>query len=149
VGQGDTIRAVAAQLKSEGWSVHFVCVPNTPHVGVIPIPCNGASAKQRYPDVLASNDRTTKFVEVEPGLNENSATDLETRFSEMLAALNDPPTWQLWRDHVVATSKKPMPQTFLPECDLVICTKGGLSPTLVTRLQQKGIRVLPTSKYTP
>lgn len=118
-GQGATIREVAAALREAGWNVLFICVPNTPHVGVIPIPTSGI-ARQRYTDIVASKGSTIRLVEVEVSLNEGIAEDIATRLSEQRSALQRPTTWQEWSARVTASTGTSLPIKPDIECLLVV-----------------------------
>ena len=118
-GQGATIREVAACLREAGWTILFVCVPNTPHVGVIPIPTSGI-ARQRYTDIVAVRGSTIRLVEVEISLNERVAEDIAARLSEQRSALQRPATWLEWSSRVRASTGAALPTTPEFECSLVV-----------------------------
>ncbi len=86
-GQGATIGLIAEALESNGWTVVFVCVPNTPHIGVVPIPIEGGSSNQRYPDVLSFRDGVLRLTEVEITLSEDVVEKTILRFDEQITAL--------------------------------------------------------------
>jgi len=118
-GQGTAIREIAEWLRSNDWTVLFVCVPNTPHVGVIPIPTDGL-AKQRYTDVVAVKGSILKLIEVEIALNEKVAEDIAARLSEQRLALRRPNTWREWSSRVAASTGARLPTSPTIECELVV-----------------------------
>jgi hypothetical protein len=151
-GQGSTIKAVARELESSGWSVVYVCIPNTPHVGVVPITIKDGSAEQRYPDIVAYRDQITKIVEVEMGLTENVLYDIQTRFQEMVEALEDLEAWDTWRQHIHKVTGHSLPIGFEPECELVVCapTSNAQIPDpipLVTSRIETMVVVVPAKEY--
>ena len=147
-GQGDTIRRIARVLTESGWDVVFVCVPNTPHVAVVPIPVKNGSAKQRYPDIAAYRGDITRLLEVEMSLTEGVANDIQERFTEFIGALRDPQCWCTWREHVKSQTRHVLPKNFVPRCDLVVCR--NLKPDqqrYVEILRRVNIRVSNASSF--
>lgn len=119
-GQGAAIREIATWLKHNKWIILFVCVPNTPHLGVIPIPTDGV-AKQRYPDIAAIKGSTLKLIEVEITVNDSVAEDIAGRLSQQRIALQRPNTWREWSSRVAASGGYKLPdETPVIECELVV-----------------------------
>jgi hypothetical protein len=118
-GQGASIRKVAEILKQKGWAVLFVCVPNTPHVGVIPIPTTGP-ARQRYTDIAALKGSALRLIEVEISLTEKVAEDISFRLSEQRAALSRRATWLEWSSRLTASTGQLMPHRPIIECELCV-----------------------------
>ena len=95
--QGDVTRKYANSLTLDGWSVAYVCIPNTAHIGVVPIPTAHGSSKQRYPDIVALKGNRLLIVEVEISLNEYVYEDITLRFSEMNYSLSNEDLFLNWR----------------------------------------------------
>lgn len=121
VPQGEVTRAVSRLLQAAGWRVVYSCVPNTPHIGVIPIPTPSGSARQRYPDILATDGEVVRLVEIEPRLTRGVATNIIERLGEQVTALSGDEVWEPWRRHVERSHGVLMPPHFVPRADLVIC----------------------------
>ncbi|MCI0565157.1 MAG: hypothetical protein MN733_42365, partial [Nitrososphaera sp.] len=135
-----------AFLNTNGWTIVYVCVPNTPHVNVVPIPIASGS-KQRYPDIVAFRGQITKLVEVEMKLNSNVAENIQIRFDEAVAALSDQHAWENWRQHIHRVTGLLLPHRFVPECDLVLCKPPGPKQSkLVAALQEASINVVVPDK---
>ena len=83
-GQGSTTLEIGDRLRKNGWNIVFLCIPNTAHLKVIPIPTQRGGSKQRYPDIVAYRDGVTRFIEVEMNLNQSVANDLIERFSDFI-----------------------------------------------------------------
>src|SRR5690242_13591863 len=64
-GQGEVVQSIVHTLTANGWRVAFSCLPNTAHVNVVPIPLRHRTAKQRYPDIVATNEVLVRLIEVE------------------------------------------------------------------------------------
>lgn len=139
-GQGSVTNEVAAALRRAGWRVAFACIPNAVHHGVVPISTPGGSARQRYPDVLSVGQEVTRLIEVEMRLTTPVADDIALRLEEQVIALSDPDYWEIWRRHVEEIHELPMPSTFSPLQELVICGPDS-SPdaALIQRLARSGI----------
>lgn len=151
LGQGTVTRNIAKILRKNGWTIGYICVPNTPHVGVVPIPTSvsGVGA-QRYPDVVAFNDSITLLIEVEPVLNLNVSLDIHLRFTEMITALENPTVWERWRRHVQLEAGIVLPPSFSPLCKLVVCEEVSTFDNLITAaLRNHGIRVVSFADYSP
>lgn len=147
-GQGAITRAVADLLRQNAWQVVFTCIPNTPHLNVVPIPTAQGVSKQRYPDILAYRDTITKLVEVEITLNEFVAQDIETRFGEMVRALKTPEVWKLWREKIRNDTGHDLPDVFIPQCDLVLCRKLKFTDApLIEALRRASISVSSAEQY--
>lgn len=141
-------RAIADLLRQSGWQVVFTCIPNTPHLDVVPIPTAHGASKQRYPDILAYRDAITKLVEVEISLNEFVAENIIMRFAEMTEALNMPEVWTPWREKVHRDTGHVLPDIFIPQCDLIICRKlKATDDPLVNLLRQASINVNSADQY--
>ncbi len=112
-----------------------MCVPNTAHTGVVPIPTAAGSGRQRYPDLLAIRGDVTLLVEVEPALLTSVAEHTVERFGEQVAALRDHEVWCTWREHVETIHSVTMPLRFTPRTVLVVC-----SP--VSRVQRRHVATL-------
>ncbi len=150
MGQGQAIRAAAARLKDAEWMIVFVCVPNTAHVNVVPIPTKSGASKQRYPDVVAYKGTVTRFIEVEMVLNEHVAKNIVERFSDITDSLSPLTSWKTWRDHVLHQTGHNLPHEFNPKYDLVIC--GPMSrdvQALTHSLSIEGICVSSVADFEP
>jgi hypothetical protein len=110
-GQGKTTRLYATRLTDEGWKVLFICIPNSPHVGVVPIPTSHGVSKQRYPDIAALKNDQLLLVEVEMGLSDAVSQDIVLRFNEMRQALGNPALYRSWSQRVGLVSGHEMPLT--------------------------------------
>ncbi len=147
-GQGVTISAIANALEDSGWTVVFVCVPNTPHIGVVPIPIEGGSSNQRYPDVLSFKDGVLRLTEVEITLSEDVVQKTIVRFDEQVRALKTNTIWLSWSDRVLSLTGHHLPLmcTIVPE--LVICKNIRPSQAnLIDRLASAGISVSDYSHF--
>jgi hypothetical protein len=142
-GQGKTTRKYAAQLSSDGWNILYICIPNTPHVKVVPIPTSHGVSKQRYPDIAAvSNDRIL-LAEVEMNLTEAVAQDIILRFVEMQRSLMSPELYSMWSKKVETVSKHKMPPKPMIETRLkIINGVDQRSISLAEQLQSQGILVV-------
>ena|SRR5579859_1664914 len=141
-GQGSTIRGYAGQLRDADWTVVYMCIPNTPHVGVVAIPIAGSS-KQHYPDILAFKGNVTRIVEVEIQLTAAVAEKIRQRFEEIRGALHAPGGWSIFRQHVKGTTGISLPKTFTSDCELVVCGNGkGVDKDLVTELASSNVSVV-------
>jgi hypothetical protein len=140
--QGDVIRITKQGLKEKGWNVVYTCIPNTPHVGVIPIPTPQGSSEQRYPDIVATTGPVVRIVEVEINLTEQVVLDIRTRFSEMTSALTNSSVRSQWRKNISNSSGLTVVEDFRIEKDLVVCLENipDDSP-LVRDLHSSGIDV--------
>ena len=94
--QGKVTKDYANLLSHDGWNIAYVCIPNTAHIGVVPIPTPHGTGKQRYPDIVAFKDKRLLIVEVEILLNEYVYEDISLRFSEMNYSLNDKSVFSSW-----------------------------------------------------
>ena len=142
-GQGKTTREYAAQLSKEGWSILYVCIPNTPHVKVVPIPTSHGVSKQRYPDIAAVRNDRLLLTEVEMNLTEAVVQDIVLRFDEMQQSLMSPELYSLWSKKVEMVSKHKMPPVPMIETRLKIV--NGIdqrSIDLAHQLQSQGILVV-------
>jgi len=144
--QGDVTRAACRLLQAARWTVVYSCVPNTPHVGVIPIPTPSGSARQRYPDILATDGTVVRLVEVEPRLTRGVATNIIQRLGEQVGALSVAEAWESWRRHVEESHGLSMPREFVPRTDLVVC--AGLSPSHQPQLERLAAAAIAVSELT-
>lgn len=149
-GQSSIIRQTREALQRAGWIVAYVCIPNTAHVGVVPIPTPEGVSRQRYPDIVCMKGEITRLVEVEMRLNENVARDILLRFTEMNAALRRPERWELWRTQVARECGVKMPERFVPRFDLILCSAVGVEDSGPLRLlEENGIHVCVDPKLIP
>ncbi|MDU9127602.1 PDDEXK family nuclease [Klebsiella aerogenes] len=143
-GQGKTTRLYASMLREEGWNVIYTCIPNSPHVRVIPIPTAHGVSKQRYPDILAIKNNRILLVEVEMTLTNSVAQDISLRFSEMQKSLENIDIYRGWSRAVEISSNVTMPIT--PDVEMRLKLVNGLnaesSPLLQTLGQQNITLVL-------
>jgi len=149
-GQGTTINSIADTLESNGWNVIFVCVPNTPHIGVVPIPIEGGSSNQRYPDVLAVKGDVLRLTEVEVKISDDVVNKTIERFAEQQTSLRDVQTWQSWSARIQSLTGIELPAACQLYCELVVC--NDLRPNNnahVSRVTAAGIRVFDTQNYEP
>jgi hypothetical protein len=146
--QGQVTRHEANQLEQNGWRVAYVCVPGTPHVGVVPIPVVNGSCRQRYPDIVAHDGTMTLLLEVEPKLTASVSTDIQLRFSEQVNSLVAKERWDSWRNHVKHTTGVWLPDVFIPRCELVLVTPPkGAAEAYVGALETSGISVRVTDLF--
>ncbi len=142
-GQGKTTREYAAQLSNDGWSILYVCIPNTPHVKVVPIPTSHGVSKQRYPDIAAVRNDHLLLAEVEMSLTDAVVRDIVLRFDEMRQSLISPELYNLWSKKVELVSKHKMPSTPIIETRLKIVNGvDQKSIDLAHQLQSQGILVI-------
>lgn len=149
--QGQTILGVKRALSREdGWTVAYVCVPNTPHIGVVPITTPEGSSEQRYPDVVATNELVIRLIEVEIKLTREVGTDILTRFKEMTTALQSSQMWKSWRRHVQEECGLSMPDTPRLSKELVLCTDTPpIDNSVAERLRSQKISVTARENFTP
>ncbi len=145
-GQGQTIRDYVAHLRQEGWAILFSCIPNSVHVGVVPIMTSHGVSKQRYPDVAALCGNTILLVEVEMSLTEAITIDIALRFGEMREGLSNREVYRSWASKIATVTGLEMPPTPVIETRLII-VKGLTSKItpLVERLRLSQISVLSRS----
>lgn len=142
-GQGKTTRKYADQLTDEGWNILYVCIPNTPHVKVVPIPTSHGVSKQRYPDIAAVNNDRLLLAEVEMNLTESVAQDISLRFNEMRQALANPDIYRAWSSRVETVSKHKMPANPIVETRLKLVNGvDQKTSSLVDHLQSQGISIV-------
>lgn len=120
-GQGSTTIAIAELLSTDGWQVAYTCIPNTPHLGAVPIPTAQGGSRQRYPDIVACRGDCLAIIEVEITVNSRVARDIVERFGEMREALSDPERYSIWRAAVLRSSSVSLPEQPRVVCQLVIC----------------------------
>jgi hypothetical protein len=121
--QGEAIRHVIQELGTAGWTVVFYSMPNTAHSGVVPIPTVLPGARQRYPDVVATKGGLLLLAEIEPRLTSQVELEIQSRFLDHDAALQDQAIWHSWRSRVAAVTGLPMPDYFVPRHQLVVCQR--------------------------
>lgn len=149
-GQASTTIAIADILLRTGWTVVFRCIPNSPHIGVVPIPIQRGSAKQRYPDILSFRDHILRLTEVEIALTDNIADKIIERFDEQRAALLSPVTWVAWTARVRSLTGHLLPADCQLSCELVVCKPIGTRHVhCIPRLSRRGIAVHLPSTYIP
>jgi len=142
-GQGKTTREYAAQLSNDGWSILYICIPNTPHVKVVPIPTSHGVSKQRYPDIAAVSNDHLLLAEVEMNLNGAVAQDIILRFVEMRQSLMNLELYSMWSKKVETVSKHKMPPIPVIETRLKIVNGvDQRSIDLAHQLQSQGIIIV-------
>ncbi|WP_225182237.1 PDDEXK family nuclease [Pectobacterium aroidearum] len=124
-GQGKTTRLYASALREEGWEVIYTCIPNSPHVKVVPIPTSHGVSKQRYPDILAIKKNRILLVEVEMMLTNSVAQDISLRFYEMQKSLKNTDIYRGWSRAVEISSNVTMPIT--PDVEMRLKLVNGLN----------------------
>lgn len=140
-GQGKTTKSYALQLKCEGWQVLYTCIPNSVHIGVIPIPTAHGASKQRYPDIAAAKDSRILLVEVEMNLTDSVVADIILRFTEMRQALDKPSVYIEWANKVGSLAKLQLPPKPIVETLLVIVNQRSTDLEFFDLLNANGIRV--------
>lgn len=142
-GQGKTTRLYASILREEGWDVIYTCIPNSPHVRVVPIPTSHGVSKQRYPDILAIKNNRILLVEVEMALTNSVAQDIALRFYEMQKSLKNTDIYRGWSRAVEISSDVTMPIT--PDVEMRLKLVNGLnveSSPLLENLSQQNITLV-------
>jgi hypothetical protein len=141
-GQGKTTRDYAEKLRQEGWGILFLCIPNTVHVGVVPIMTSHGVSKQRYPDIAALSGNTILLVEVEMALTDAITEDIILRFREMREGMSNPNVYRAWASKVGTVTGLDMPSNPVLETRLLI-VKGITSKvaSLADRLSASHIPV--------
>lgn len=135
-------------LPGHGWSVAFTCRPNRPHIGVVPIPTRSGVGRTRYPDLVATDGRSVRLVEVEPRETGAVLTDIRGRFIDHYLALSDPRAYTSWKGAVEQATGVAMPATFEGVFELIFV--HGKKPPRYLDLGLKGApvaRVLSWSSY--
>jgi hypothetical protein len=142
-GQGKTTRLYASGLTAGGWNILFVCIPNTPHVKVVPIPTSHGVSKQRYPDIAAVKNGCLLFVEIEMSLSAAVVEDIGLRFREMRQALASPDIYRAWRNKVELVSGHVLPETPIFETRLKLVNEADMrSHQLVSQLESQDIVIV-------
>lgn len=147
-GQGQVIRDIASLLKAEDWDVIFVCIPNSAHEGVVPIPTLKGSTKQRYPDILSCRKNILRLTEVEISLSASIAKKAIERFSDMSGSLSSKDSYLAWSQRVLGLTGKQLPVEPNIICELVVCTK--LEPTffpMVAELKTHGVSTIDKANF--
>jgi hypothetical protein len=123
-GQSKIIKSYARYLVSKGWVIAFMCIPNTVHFGVVPIPIIQGSSKQRYPDIVAFKDNQLLITEVEMALNDSVFEDICLRFFEMEQSLNNKNNFDSWIQKVdnIVNFKVPLVNSIVKELVVVKAT---------------------------
>lgn len=111
---------IKSQLLAAGWHVVYACVPNTAHLGVIPIPSSGPRSRQRYPDIVAVRGGVTRLIEIEPRLTRAVLSDIAGRFDDHVDALTTSSVWTTWCESIDKRNAFLMPEVFRPQLDLVV-----------------------------
>jgi len=128
-GQSCGTKNIVSLLEKEGWNIIFKCLPNTPHLGVIPIPVSTGTSLQRYPDICATKNKIIKLIEVEIKDSLKVRLKTEERFVEQTKSLNNKEIFQKWRKRVSDYTKSDVSETISIECELWILQKPK-KPTL-------------------
>lgn len=125
----------------------YTCIPNSAHVGVVPIPTSHGVSKQRYPDIAALKQDRLLFVEVELALSETVVTDIILRFKEMRQALNNPKVYTDWANKIADLTKLRVPPNPTVETLLVIVNQRPADRIFLDVLNVNGVDVdhLPRS----
>ena len=148
--QAATTRLIAKILGENGWTVVFTCIPNTPHIGVVPIPTKNASSAQRYPDILSFRQNTVRLSEVEISLSQQVVTKAIERFREQTDALRSPKNWLTWRERIKTLTLHELPNPSLLQCELVTCSPiRRKHDALVSLLLTHDIHVYSPDTYKP
>jgi hypothetical protein len=149
-GQGATTKAASIALTEAGWTVAYVCLPNTPHIGVVPIPTSHGVSRQRYPDILAFKGDTIRLVEVEQFLSDAVVEDISLRFREMRTSLSDHIVYKSWKDHIERSFNYALPDKPHILCDLLLCRAIPKSAQpLESKLLTDSIRVFGLGQFSP
>lgn len=142
-GQGKITREYATQLSDDGWNILYICIPNTPHLKVVPIPTSHGVSKQRYPDIVAVKDNRLLLVEVEMNLTKIITEDIVLRFTEMRQSLFDSNIYSMWSKQVEFVSTYKMPTKPIIETRLKIVNGvNQKSFSLVNQLESQCIMVI-------
>ena len=146
--QGSITKSISKQLMQDKWNVVYTCIPNTPHINVIPIPTSSVSSSQRYPDIVAYKGDQTLFVEVEIKLNSDVKDLMIERFQDYINALKEKRTWDLWRDQLNTLASCNLPSDFNPIALLIICNNiSDDNATLIDDLRQHKILCFTASTF--
>jgi hypothetical protein len=86
--QGKVTQERARFLENSGWTVIYQCLPNSPHIGVVPVPVR-IDGEQCYPDILSFKGATLMLTEVEPRLNILTANNIQRRISSQIMTLQN------------------------------------------------------------
>lgn len=147
-GQGSTISRIASLLRVGQWEVVFVCIPNTPHIGVVPIPTNGAATAQRYPDILAVKGDCLKLIEVEMVFSADVGKKAVERFSEQRDALASQALYHEWKARVLELTGVSLPSNPRIICELVLLAAVPSRLThLLADVTGRGIAVITANDY--
>lgn len=148
-GQGSTTRKIAAQLRKSGWDVIYVCIPNTPHIGVVPIPTKSGVTAQRYPDILSIQGNVLRLSEIEIAVTDDIASKAIERFTDQRCSILSPEIYLPWRDRVLELTGHQLP--VVPGeviCELISCTRFGKNiPDLAKTLAEHCINVVCSGNY--
>lgn len=129
--QGKITRKIAKMLSNDRWNVIYTCIPNTPHINVVPIPSVKGISQQRYPDILAYRNGETLLVEVEISLSKGVALDIIDRFNDQIKYLSIRENWKSWSEHVTEQTVYKLPDSFSSKCLLILCTGNINDPNLI------------------
>jgi hypothetical protein len=141
-GQGKVTKQVVSTLFDSGWTVLFSCIPNTPHVGVVPITVFKGTSRQRYPDVAATRNGKIWLIEVEMHIDAGVASDIRTRFREMRDSLQDGEIYRKWRGAIFNRTQVELPDKPVILLSLVVCSVlNPASNELVRSLDAEQISV--------
>jgi len=149
-GQGVSIKHIAEKLKGANWNVVYVCVPNTPHVGVVPISTGAGVTAQRYPDILSTKDDVIRLTEVEISLNENVAMKAIERFLEQRSTLLKPIYYTDFGSRVKELTGIILPQKPIIICELITCKNISIKANVFCQLLlANNINVMNEHEYIP
>lgn len=146
-GQAKTTKEYAKRLNAAGWNILFVCIPNSVHVGVVPIMTSHGVSKQRYPDIAAMMGNSILLVEVEMSLTNAVADDIVLRFAEMREGLSSSEVYRAWSSKLEIITGLKMPES--PDLEVQLLLVNGISEktaALVHRLNQARIPIVAVSE---
>ncbi|GGO67265.1 hypothetical protein [Bowmanella pacifica] len=139
-GQGNITKKYANYLEKLGWNIVYKCIPNSVHVGVVPIPILNGSSKQRYPDIVALKMNTILLVEVEINLTDSVSEDIILRFDEMRESLLDNNNWRDWTSKISKNSGLDLSSVSNIDCELILVKKiSSRHQNKITKLRDKSI----------
>lgn len=146
--QGFITKSISKQLTQDNWHVVYTCIPNTPHINVVPIRTSSISSSQRYPDIVAYKGDQTLFVEVEIKLNSNVKDQMIERFQDYIDALKEKENWDIWRNQLNTLTNYNLPSKFNPIALLIICNNiSDDNATLINDLRQNKILCFTASTF--
>lgn len=141
-GQGKVTKFIAQKITTDEWRVLFTCIPNTPHLNVVPIQTLSGSSKQRYPDIAAFRGNTIGLWEIEIQLSQDVAEDITTRFQEMVDSLTNIENYHNWAASLTRITGYQLPNTPQILTTLIVCNRiQSQDNELVHILNEKNIAV--------